>query len=112
MVRATAAEVVKLFGGSYPAGWDATSVGNICTQVDEEIDAKAQPSSLSTSDTQVVFFANMLTYRRVIHGIWASSDQSTPEPVVWTQELYEWFDRLLTDTTHDAITTVKMQDDS
>lgn len=112
MVRATAAEVVKKFGGSYPAGWDATSVGNLCTQVDEEIDAKAQPSTLSTTNTQVVEFANMLVYRRVVHGIWAAGPMKSPEPAVWTKEMKEWFDALLTDTEEDSVSVLKMQDDS
>lgn len=113
MVRATAAEVVKKFGGTYPAGWDATSVGNVCTQVDEEMNAKAG-TALSTTDTEVIEFANMLVYRRVLHGIWASGPihMGTPEPVVWTQEIQEWFERLQTSTTYKGAYYIKNQESS
>jgi len=111
LVRATAAEVVKKWGGTYPAGWDATSVGNVCTQVDAEIDAKASPSTFGTG-TNEVEFANTLVFRRINNMRWAAGPMNVPEPVVWTTEMEEWFQRLLTDTTADAITTVKLQDTS
>lgn len=110
-MAATAAEVVKKWGGSYPAGWDATSVGNVCTQVTAEIAAKASPSTWPTG-TNADEFANELVFRRVNHGRWAAGHMDTPEPKVWDQELEDWFQNLLTDTTDDALTTIKMQDDS
>lgn len=111
MVRATAAEVVKKFGGTYPAGWDATSVGNICTQVDAELNGKASPSTFGTG-TNEVEFANELAFRRTNYGIWASGDMTSPAPPLWDEHMETWFQALLTDTTEDAITTVKMQDTS
>lgn len=109
MVRATAVEVVKKWGGVYPPGWDVTSVGLICTQVDAELDAKASPSVFGTT-TNFVEFANMLVFRRVNHGRWASGNMNTNEPFVWTSEMEEWFQSLLTDTTEDSVTSVKLID--
>ena len=109
MVRATAAEVVKKWPkGVYPASWDVTSVGDICTQVEAEIDAKARPSVFGTG-TNHSEFANMLAFRRCNHGTWAGGNMSAPEPSVWTREMEAWFQNLLTDTTHDSVTTVKLQ---
>ena len=112
MVRATAAEVVKKWPkGAYPASWDATSVGHICTQVDAEIDAKARPSVFGTG-TNHIEFANMLAFRRCNHGTWAGGQMQTMEPNVWTREMEEWFQSLLTSTDLDSVATVKSQGDS
>jgi hypothetical protein len=114
MTRATATEVVKKWGGTYPPGWDATSVGNVCTQVDAEIDGRASPSTFGTS-TNFAEFANELVYRRVNHANWSAAGgilTGHVEPVVWTQDLKDWFNALLTDTTEDTMTTIKLQDSS
>jgi len=112
MVRATYAEVYKLFGGvTWPAGWTDANVTNLCAQVDAEIDGKASPSTFGTG-TNHVLFANMLTYRRILHSVWALGPMTTQEPIVWTTELQEWFEALLTDTTADAVAYLKMQDTS
>ena len=112
MVRATAAEVVKKWPkGAYPASWDVTSVGDICTQVDAEIDAKASPAIFLTG-TAHSEFANMLAYRRCNHGTWAGGNMQEPEPTVWTREMEDWFQSLLTDTTIRRTTTVKLQEDA
>lgn len=112
MVRATAAEVVKKWPkGAYPADWDATSVGNICTQVDAEIDGRASPSTFGTA-TNHIEFANELAFRKCNYGTWAAGPMNIPPPPVWDREMLAWFNALLTDTTEDAITTVKTQGSS
>jgi hypothetical protein len=114
MVRATAVEVVKKWGGTNPPGWDATSVGNVCTQVDAEIDGRASPSVFGTS-TNFAEFANELVYRRINHANWSAAGgvlSGSPEPRVWSEDLVDWFNALLTDTTTDTITTIKLQDSS
>ena len=111
MVRATAAEVVKKWNNTYPSGWDATKVGYICTQVDAEIDGFANPSTFGTG-TNEIEFANELVFRKVNYDIWAAGDRSDSMPSVWDSHMEHWFQNLLTDTTHDAITTIKMQDTS
>jgi hypothetical protein len=111
VVRATYAEVVKKFGGSDPPGWDSTSIGSLCTQVDAEIDGRASPSTFGTG-TNHVEFANTLVYREIMHSQWVRGGAKPPEPVVWNTQIREWFEALLTDTTYDAITTIKMQDTS
>ena len=110
MVRATAAEVVKKWpGGNYPPPWDATSVGNVCTQVDAEIDGRASPSTFGTG-TNEIEFANELVFRKCNYGRWAAGNMTTPAPPVWDQFMIDWFDALLQSTTYDAVTTVKMMD--
>ena len=108
MVRATAAEVLKLWGGTFPAPWDNTSVGNLCAQMDAMIDGRATPSTFGTG-TNDVFFANSLVYRWMVNSNWAAGGAQPPEPVVWTRDIEEWFQQLLTSTTHDAIVSIKMQ---
>ena len=108
MVRATAVEVVKRWAGTYPAGWDATSVGYICTQVDAEMDSMSHPDTLGTG-TNEVWLANEIAYRRVIHGIWASGPMVTEEPRIWTHDLRDMFNRLGTITSKGGIGTMKGQ---
>ncbi len=109
MARATYAETVKKWGGVDPGGWDSSSIGDVCTQTDAEIDAKASPSTFGTG-TDHTEFANMLAYRRVNHGRWSAGDMMTAEPVVWTREMEDWFQRLLTDTTVDSVGSIPLQD--
>ena len=107
MVRATYAEVKKLFGGNYPGSWDDTSVGNLCAIVDDELDVY----ELSTSDDSAVDLANMLVYRRIIHAQWAHSDMSKPEPVVWDKSMTEWLNRLSDEGTYEFATTADTVDE-
>jgi len=108
VVRATAAEVLKLWGGTFPPPWDNTSVGNLCTQVDAEIDGRATPSTFGTG-TNETFFANTVVYRKMMHANWAAGGAQPPEPVVWTRDVEQWFQSLLTNTTNKAFTTAKLQ---
>lgn len=103
MVRASAAEVVKLFGGTYPAGWDATSVGNLCTQMDAILDGKATPATFGTGTNDVVF-ANVCCYRW-IRDLQKDLDD-TSESQWWDREMQDWFDSLLTSTTHDSAVAI------
>jgi len=73
MVRASAAEILKLFGGTYPPGHDATSFGNFAAQTDAELDMMALPGTLSTTGTNEVALANREAYRFVLHSLWAAA---------------------------------------
>ena len=89
MVRATAAEILKLFGGHYPPGHDATSFGNFAAQVDAELDMMALPGTLSAAGTNEVALANREAYRLVLHSLWAAAGgtlSGAPEPL----SLYNW----------------------
>ena len=109
MVRATAAEVVKKWGGNYPAGWDATSVGNACTQADAEIDGRAGSSTFGT-DTNEIEFANELVFRKVNFARWAAGNMTQPPPLrPWDEDMMNWFAALLTDSTEGPLRTVKLQ---
>ena len=110
MVRATAAEVVKLFGNTYPPGWTATTVGYICDSVDDELDEY----ELSTSDQGAIALANQLVYRRVIHAIWAAAGgilTGHNEPKVWSQDLIDWRDRLADEETYEFVASVDTVND-
>ena len=112
MAQATAAEVVKKWGGTYPAGWDATSVGNVCTQVGLEVISRASPSSWAV-DAYHAEFENELAFRKVNYGNWEAGGRiGTPPPYPWDTWMREWFQSLLTDTTYDSVTTIKWQDTS
>lgn len=111
-MTATAAEVVKKWGGSYPAGWDATSVGNVCTQVMNEIAGKASPSAWGTSASHVEF-ENETVWRKINFMRWTAGNMTQPPPMrPWDDEMQAWFQALLTDTTKDSFYYVKMQDSS
>ena len=108
MVRATAAEVVKKWGGTYPAGWDATSVGNVCAQVDAELDAKALPDTLGTG-TNEAEFANEYTFRKINYQRWTTGNMDTPPPArPWDDEMKDWFAALLSSTSLDGFGTPAM----
>ena len=110
MVRATAAEVVKLFGNTYPPGWTSTTVGYICDIVDDELDEY----ELSTSDQGAITLANLVVYRRVIHSQWASAGgilTGMNEPKIWTQDLIDLRDRLADEGTHEFFAPVDTVND-
>ena len=112
MVRATAAEVVKLIGGSYPAGWDATSVGNLCPDADYALDGyvkKYYKTSLSTTDNEVISIANAIVVRKMVSANWVQGGSQGSEPVIFTQEIRDRIAAVCADTTSDGITYVKMQ---
>ena len=109
MVRATAAEVVKKWGGNYPAGWDATSVGNVCTQIDAELDGRASPATFGTG-TNEVEFANEYAFRKINMQRWAAGNMTQPPPPhPWGEDMRDWFNALLTNTTYGGIRYIKQQ---
>ena len=109
MVRATYAEVVKLNGGVDPVGWDSTSIGHLCTQWDAMLDGRATPSTFGTGVNET-FFANFGVYRWIVYNTWAGGGAQPPAPPMWDDFLEDWFQRLLTSTTHDAIKTIASQE--
>jgi hypothetical protein len=114
MVRATAAEMLKLLGGTYPPGHDATSFGNFAAQADSILDTKALPSTLSVSGTNEVAFANRKAVDLVMRALWLSAGgilSGQPEPRMWTQDDDITLAQLLHDTTADGFTTVDMIDE-
>jgi len=86
VVRATAAEMIKLIGlaaGTYPPGHDATTFGNFAAQVDSELDILALPSTLSTSDNNAVALANREAVNLYVNSIWIAAGgplSATPQP--------------------------------
>lgn len=112
MVRATATEVTKLYGGStlLPAGWDATSIGNMCTIMDAWLDGRATPSTLGTGTNEAAF-ADYCVYTYIEHQQ-RKTDRKNPDDSWWTNEHEEWLQRLMSSTTTDAIGVIKGQDTS
>jgi len=101
MARATAAEMLKLIGGTYPPGHDATSFGNFAAQADAIIDTKALPASLSTTGTNEIALANRLACRLVIRSMWMSAGgplSGQPEPALLTPDIKESLEELLAST--------------
>ncbi len=105
MVRATAAEIVKLTGG-YPAGWDVTSVGDLCPDVDYSLDGYVKTHynvTLSTTDTDAISIANALGVRKLIHGMWVQAGgpmSRQPEPVIFTDEIKMRIEAVLSSQTN------------
>jgi len=116
MVRATAAEVLKLFGGVYPPGHDATSFGNYAAHTDAELDMMALPGALSTTGTNEVALANRECYLIILHSLWASAGgtlSGMPEPISiynprYYKEVKSMVLKLLAGTTYGGTTTIDM----
>lgn len=120
MVRATAAEMLKLFGGKYPPPHDATSFGNFAAHVDAELDMMALPGTLSTTGTNEVALANREAYRLVLHSLWAAAGgvlSGMPEPLSLYNRAYythveDQVRKLQRGTTYGPVTTVDLIDTS
>ena len=111
MARATAAGALKLFGGTYPPGHDATSFGNFVVAADALADTEALPGVLSTTGTNEVALGDRVLYNLVLHSMWASAGgdlTGKPEPIVMTQQIKDDIRQLLMDTTEDSFTTLDM----
>jgi len=117
LVRATAAEMVKLFGlaaATYPPGHDATTFGNYAGQVDAELDTMALPATLSTTDTKVIALANREACRFVMHSYWMNAGgplSGQPEPVsLYNPTYYEHVKmqvlKLIAGTTYGGTTAI------
>jgi hypothetical protein len=114
MVRATAAEMLKLFGGIHPAGHDATSFGDFADQADAILDTESLPATLSASGTNEVALANRIACRLVLHSLWMSAGGSLSkdiEPVVLTRQIKAELKQLLHSTTEDGFSTLDMIDE-
>jgi hypothetical protein len=112
MVRATLAGVIKLYGGTtmLPAGWGTTNIGDLCTIMDAFLDGKASPSTLGTG-TNEARFADYCVFTYIEHQQ-RKANRGNPIESWWTNELHEWLQNLLTNTTTDSIGYIKGQDTS
>ena len=114
MARATAAGALKLFGGTYPPGHDATSFGNLVAAADALVDTEALPGVLSTIGTNEIALGDRVLYNLVLHSMWASAGgdlSGKPEPVVMTEQIKADIRQLLMDTTEDSFTTLDWIDE-
>lgn len=92
MVRATYARVLVRLGGTYPAGFDATSVGNLCTSADYLLDGYTNPDTLSTTDNEVLELAVDVVISMMAEASWLQAGgymSGKPKPEVFTTELKE-----------------------
>ena len=110
MVRATAAEVLKLFGGTYPPGTSAANITDLLTDADYIIDGyvrKHYKSSLSTTDMAVIHMANQIVARLGMRILWYQAGgvlSGTPEPEMLTSEMKDIIESMVADTTTDDST--------
>jgi len=107
--------MLKLFGGAYPPGHDATSFGNFAAHADAKIDTEALPAALSASGTNEVAFANRYAVRLVLHSMWLSAGgplSGAPEPELWTEEWTHELKQLLGSSTADGWTTLDWIDET
>ena len=116
MVRASAAEMLKLFGGTHPPGHDATSFLNFAAQTDAELDMMALPGTLSATGTNEVALANREAYRFVLHSLWAAAGgtlSGAPEPLsLYNRQYYNHVQKqvrkLQASTTYTGVAVVDM----
>lgn len=112
--RATAAEMLKLFGGAYPPGHDATSFLAFAAQADSEVDTWALPAVLSTSGTNEVALANRRAVFLVHKSIWLAAGgvmSGFPEPRDNASVLKEEIAQLAGGTTTDGWGTLDWIDE-
>lgn len=116
MVRATAAEMLKLSGGAYVSGQDATSYGNFAAQADAELDTMALPGTLSTTDSKAIALANREAYRFMLHAVWSSAGgvlSGFPEPMCLYHKAYyehvqKQVKKLMASTDYGSISTIDL----
>ena len=114
MVRATAAQMLILYGGTYPPGHDATSFTAIALHADAWIDAYCLPATLSTTSTAALGIANMVAVHFVNHSLYLSAGgalSGVSDPEVMHHGITDLLDKLLMDTTEDGFTTLDMIDE-
>ena len=117
MVRATAAEIKKLFLDNWPAGADDTRVGDILAGIDRKLDAyvkKHYDTSLSATDEEVIHISNMMGKQEVLSALWAgvggsSSANTGVEPLIFTDEIIMLIEAVISDTTKDGSSTFPIQ---
>ncbi len=118
MVRATAAEIKKLFLGKWPAGATDSNVGDILAGIDYTLDGHVKrhyDTSLSETDTDVVHIANKIGKQEILHALWSSAGGSAnantgPEPLIFTDEIVSMIEASITDTVRDGSSTIPIQD--
>lgn len=111
MTRATAAEVLKLYGGTYPVGLNATNIGNLLDPADYVLDAfvkKYYEASLSTTGTAEVHIANKVAVQLGLRAVWMQRfpDTTQPIPPIFTEEIKALIEALVAETTDGPSTTV------
>lgn len=105
MARATAAEMVKLFGGTYPAGHDATTFVTFITQADSIIDTLALPAVLSTTGTNEIALANRIAVHLVHRSMWLQAGgvlSGVSEPPWVPEELRDMLNHLAASANYDG----------
>jgi len=116
--RATEAEVLKLHGGVHPPGVDATNVGNLLDAADYHMDGYAKKyysTTLSTTDTSIVYAANMTVAQLGSRIVWYQAGgplSGVPQPPVLSDEVIFLIDASLIDSTTAQFDTLDMIDDS
>ena len=112
MVRATAAEVEDLLG-SYPVGWDATKVGELCTSADYYLDGYVKTyynTTLSATATDVVNIANHIVVQ-MIHRANAVHKGADILPEIFTEEIKMLIAAVVGTTTNDGVYAGDMCED-
>ena len=105
MTRATAAEVLILFGGVYPPGTSAANIGALLDNADYHMDGYAKKfydETLSTTDTSIIYAANMTVAQLGARIMWYQAGAGlslTPQPPVLTDEVIFLIEASLIDTT-------------
>ena len=114
MVRATAAQMLVLYGGKYPPPHDAASFTAIALHADALIDAYCLPATLSTTDTSAIGVANRIAAHMVIKSLWlAAGGELTgkPHPELLHKSMTDLLDKCLMDTTADSFHALDMIDE-
>ena len=113
MARATTTRVLIRLRGVYPRGWDATSVGNLCTQADYKIDGHTYPDTIGTTNICIEIAVDVvLRMMRQADMLGRSSGASTgegvtyPDHVVLTDEIKQRISKQL----NLVITTIDMME--
>lgn len=110
MVRATAAEVEDLLG-TYPAGWNATNVAEVCNSAFIKLNAwvkKYYDTDISgNTDDDWTDIENELVVN-MIHRANKVHENADILPLLFTQELKDLIDAAMTDTTFDGASTLNL----
>ena len=115
MVRATAAEIKKLFLGVWPPRVTDSNVGDILAGIDYKLDGfvkKYYKVDLSTTGTDVTHISNMIGKQEILHIMWAHAGgylSRVAEPKIFTDEIVAMIEAVVTDTSEDGATMIELE---
>jgi len=117
MVRATEPEVLIIFG-AYPAGLTTAIITAMLPGGNADLNGyvkKYYKTNLSTTDADAIHIENKVVANKGLWSLWAQAGGPTsrlPEPAIFSQDVKDLIEAIISDTTTDHATTLDAIDTS